>query len=72
MEIEKNIPIPRPNAERGKYPFHKMEIGDSFVVPIDSRGAVVAAGNCYKKKHGMRFTTRRTECGQFVRIWRIA
>lgn len=72
MKIEKNIPVPSPHAAREKYPFHQMEIGDSFVVPVDRRTAASAACTWYKKKHGMRFVTRTTEDGKFVRVWRIA
>ena len=72
MEIEKSIPIPRAHATRKEYPFPQMEIGDSFVVPIDRRVAVGVACHSYKKKHGKQFTTRKTEDGKFVRVWRIA
>ena len=72
MEIEKTIPIPRAHATRGKYPFHQMEIGDSFVVPVDRRIAASVACDWYKRKHGMKFVTRKTEDGKFVRVWRIA
>lgn len=72
MEIEKNIPIPRSHAEGVKYPFPQMEIGDSFVVPIDRRVAVCMACLRYKEKHGKQFTTRKTEDGKSIRVWRIA
>ncbi len=72
MEIEKNIPVPRAYAAREKYPFHQMEIGDSFVVPVDRGVAASVACSWYKKKHGMKFVTRKTKDGKFVRVWRIA
>lgn len=33
ITIEKNIPVPaRSHDSRMKYPFHQMDVGDSFVV----------------------------------------
>lgn len=81
MKIEKGVPMPVfPDGRTrryetkagGEYPFPQMEVGDSFVVPIDRKGAVGVACNSYKKKHGKQFTTRKTEDGNFVRVWRIA
>ena len=81
MKIEKGVPVPALPSGRlrryetkagGEYPFLQMEIGDSFVVPIDRRVAVGVSCVWYKKKRGMKFTTRKTEDGKFVRVWRIS
>ena len=56
----------------GEYPIYRMEVGESFVVPIDRRTAVGVSCVWHKKKHGKQFTTRKTEDGKFVRVWRIA
>ena len=33
-EIQKNVPVPDRKHWREKYPFARMEVGDSFLVPI--------------------------------------
>lgn len=80
MEIEKGIPVPSDYAGPGRryetklggeYPFKHMEVGDSFTVPKERRTAVSVACVRQSKKHGKRFTARKTECGKFVRIWRV-
>ena len=81
MKIEKGIPTPEtyPGFGRryetkagGEYPFPQMEIGDSFVVPADRGKAATVACARQKRKHGKQFATRKTEDGEFVRVWRIA
>jgi len=71
---EERIPIPAPNTgpKRGKafkYPFHKLEVGESFYVEnLQSRnlgGSVTYAS----KVLGRKFTTRSMEGG--VRVWRV-
>lgn len=61
--IEKDIPIPKEG--RSKYPWHDMEIGDSFVIPklSISTGAV---NDRYKPK---KFIARKH--GNEYRVWRI-
>lgn len=68
--IDKNIPIPYKHYLGGsKYPFHKLEVGDSFLLP-DSIGAKAfrTSATQYGKRHNMKFLTRKVENG--VRIWR--
>lgn len=60
--IEKNIPIPEVAP---KYPFHEMEIGDSFL----ANESVGSSISLYKKNNeGVDFTTKRMPDG--VRVWR--
>jgi len=74
-KIEKEIKRPKPGTCR-KYPFNKMEVGDSFIIGEYTREAMCrcsnAARNWAKKvENGYRFSVRKTEDGN-VRIWRIA
>lgn len=69
--IEKNIAITRKSTgfKSSKYPFHQMEVGDSFWAEkrkgIDPRSAAVAHGD----KYGKKFATRAIDGG--IRIWRV-
>jgi hypothetical protein len=74
FEIEKSIPLPKPNGRRSKiYPFEAMKIGDSFLVPLDvgkSPSGIFSAVSQAKKRLEISLTTARVEGG--VRVWRIA
>lgn len=70
--LDKNIPVPeksRSPDNKKKYPWHKMEIGDSFLCqkhPLElSRAAERVQARCEKK-----WTVRSTKEG--TRVWRIA
>lgn len=75
VSIDKDrIPIPAPatGPKRGKtfkYPFHELEVGESFFVEnLQSRnlgGSVTYAS----KVLGRKFTTRTMDGG--VRVWRV-
>lgn len=65
--------VPAPTRSGPKYPFNKMNIGQSFSVPKISKASVMAAASTYKSRHrshGWDFTSK-TE-GDFTRFWRIA
>lgn len=67
--IEKNIPYP---DARSKYPFPRMDVGDSFFIPAtDIVGSRVSVAlNYYKKKNPKKaFITRKSADG--MRVWRI-
>ena len=74
IEIEKNIEIPERIDGRKtkpyKYPFNKMEVGDSFRVedPKSYRGLYYAAYT-YGKKAGQEFIVKRLEDNS-SRCWR--
>ncbi len=72
--IEKDVPLPaRKIARRSPYPFQEMEIGDSFLVPLEkdkSPSAIYASISNAKKRFNINLTSARTEAG--IRIWRIA
>lgn len=73
-EIEKNVDLPK---RRNRYPFGRMEVGDSFLV-TDQKGmnGVSSAASSYAKVEGGKFRTlmrtmeRDGESG--VRVWRVA
>jgi hypothetical protein len=65
MKVEKNVPIPT------RYPFDKMDVGDSFIVsPEIARSTVTVAAGRYGEKHNMKFTVRKYKDGAY-RCWRI-
>jgi len=63
--IERGVPIPECKRGRGPqrvYPYHLMQIGDSFFVPNKKTIGVSIPGK--------KFTSRAVDGG--VRVWRIA
>ena len=76
--IEKNIPISNDGRGRHgvKYPFAKMEVGDSFQVEfVKKKCAPSATSNAYLygKRTKTKWTSRVTKVDgkHFVRVWRI-
>jgi len=72
IQIDKEIPIPEIHKTRLIYPFHMMNIGDSFSVPADKAASM---RNCiihYQKKNKAKFLTRLNRNGTQVRVWRVA
>ncbi len=75
-EIEKNVP--RPQRVECKYPFEKMDIGDSFLIPAKERNSVRSSAINYsdttKRRDGtaeMKWSICRVD-SDFYRVWRIA
>ena len=78
FQIESGVEIP-PQSQplrKTKYPFNRLNVGDSFVFPVatdEDREAVQnrlqsAAAN-WGRSRGMRFVTRRMTQG--IRVWRV-
>ena len=72
-EIEKNVPI-EGKKRLSKYPFDKMEVGDSFLVPKEDYNNIhsMRAALFYTIKKvdpNMKISTRTVEGG--IRVWRI-
>ena len=69
FKIEKNIPMPDHFGIGAgcKYPWNKMEVGDSIIAP--NLGAA-RSGQQYGKRHGMKFSARKLSDGSY-RTWRI-
>lgn len=73
FKITSSIPAPVRNAKGGapvKYPFHLLEVGESFFVPGMKARALSNAAQWQAKKLGRTFTCR-TE-GDGARCWRTA
>ncbi len=66
MKIDKNIPLPK---ARSQFPFHDMEIGDSFCVTEDKLRSTRTLANTFGGKLNRKFTVRKFEGG--YRCWRI-
>lgn len=73
LMIEKNIPLPSRDTgigeRRRKYPFNEMVSGDSFLVNGARVESIRSAMYAYGKKHGKKFSMRKTDDG--YRIWRM-
>jgi len=67
MNIEKNIPMPKPHV---KYPFRRMEVGDSITVPNDQANSAQTSARVFGKRMQRKFTVRRE--GELTRIWRVS
>ena len=82
FQIDKDValPVERQNYNKGKYPVDEMEVGDSFLVPLQggysasdqARLVRNAVHHHIKRREGdtRKFTTRVRSTG--IRCWRIA
>jgi len=73
MKIEKGISMPYSAIADGtRYPFKKMDIGDSFLIPENMQPGAVRY-SCYQFIHreqkNWKFSVRKTHEGH--RCWRI-
>ena len=68
IEVEVGVALPKPRVVYA-YPYEGMEVGDSFVVPLEARQRVLNANYRAGKRLGMRFQAR-TE-GEVIRVWRV-
>jgi len=68
IRLERGLAMPTPRVVYA-YPYEEMEVGDSFVVPVEARQKVLNANYRASRRLGWRFSTR-TEKEQ-VRVWRI-
>ena len=69
--IEKGIPLP---GGQYKYPFSKMEVGDSFIVGKYGKSLISTTYQsfynfCKKEKLDWKVTIRKE--GPMLRIWRV-
>lgn len=72
FEIEKGVPIPE-ITHASKYPFEKMEVGDSFFVEGDeAKNRLYSSASVYSKRHGgkTKFVVRGVDGG--ARCWRTS
>jgi hypothetical protein len=74
FQIEKDLPVPDViSGRRAKYPWRRMEVGDSFFTPETSRSGLSGAKRHAEKATGFKFTcSTRVENGiKGVRVWRV-
>lgn len=75
IEIEDGIPIPRAFAGSNKFPFAKLEVGQSFFVPAGEQRQSFSSVVRYNKTLApKRFTCRKWDQDGVAgfRVWRIA
>ena len=71
IKVDKNIPIPRTKGGRYPiYPWHTMEIGDSFLSKSAPGTTRTLASRMSKILKGKRFSVRSLGGGE-TRVWRI-
>lgn len=76
IKIETGIPVPAPRFQDAVYPFKKMQVGESCLVPPKEdetgralRERVSAALAHYHRDGSMKFCSRKVDGG--IRVWRI-
>jgi hypothetical protein len=72
-EIEKGVPLPprirNREANRSKYPFTRMQVGDSFFVRgRQAMNRIRTAASWAAARHGMKFSCHKMDGG--IRVWR--
>lgn len=71
FKVEHGVPIPQLGGPRNrKYPWDKLQVGDSFTVPLRMRNSVSACAARYRKVYGKRFSTRMVG-DDLCRVWRV-
>ena len=71
VKIDKGIPVPPRGSNRAsKYPYDKLEIGDSFFVKGKNATKFSASAYTQARKLGIKLTVRNEKDG--VRVWRTA
>lgn len=70
FKIEKNISI-TPRCAYSKWPFSRMAVGESFLLPAGTnRAAAATAASYFGKRNNKKYSIRKTEDG--IRCWRTA
>ncbi len=70
FKVEAGVSFPERKERTAKYPFWKMEVGDSFAFPSDLHRRVVSAASAYGSEHDRKYSVIRT--GDGYRCWRTA
>lgn len=78
FKVESHIPLParkvlQPKKRESLFPFEKMSVGDSFLIPTGFRKMNSISGTCSyhsKKLAPKKFVSRTTKAG--IRVWRVA
>lgn len=69
FRIEKDVPVPVDG--RNRFPFDRMEIGDSTVIKGSAVSSLYAVLAYRKKKYKERYKTQNQGVGEGIRVWRI-
>ena len=68
IEVSKGVDLPKPRVVFA-YPYGDMEVGDSFVVPVEHRAKVLNANYRAGRRLGRKFVARAE--GENLRVWRV-
>ena len=68
IEIQSDVPMPKLPAH-AKYPWVKMQVGDSFFVPGQTSQNFGGTLDNARKSTGRKFTVRKVDGG--IRVWRL-
>lgn len=68
-QIDSGVPIPQ--GSFGRIPIADLEIGDSFLFPIEKRRSVQTIASRVKKDTGRDFTIKKMD-DNTCRVWRTA
>lgn len=79
IPIDKGIPVPPANPSKShdyKWPWKKLDVGDSFLVPLDGRDEMVVRhtmrAQCVNTGKKLYVTFRAERDKRGVRVWRTA
>lgn len=70
FEVETGIPIPAQHHANQRYPWHTLNVGESFFVPNGKLKSIQICASKMKAKTGHRYLVRPVDGG--VRAWRLA
>ncbi len=71
LQIDKDVPLPTGRREWSvKYPWHGMNIGDSFFIPDGNLKSLRASAAMQKARTQRKYLVRAVDGG--VRVWRVA
>ena len=65
--IEKGIPVPA-NPKANRFPYHELEVGDSFLVTGVKPSSIHGSNYRMSKKLNRVFIGRKE--GESIRVWR--
>lgn len=70
IAIDDDIPAPLPvSSGRRLFPWHELEVGQSFLAPNRSTHSVASSATVFGRKLGRKFRTAKVEGG--IRVWRV-
>jgi hypothetical protein len=76
--VEKGIPMDRKRSASTRFPFDKMNIGDSFFIPKEDQdplavpASIYSAANSYNRTHGTKIKMAVRKDNGGTRVFRIS